>query len=171
MRNSALLAAAVLTASATAGAQKRALTFDDFSAVRAVGDPQPSPDGKSILYAVRTTDVSANRRVSLTFFVPSNGGSPQVFPSQTVSATEARWSPDGKRIAYIASGQTLDRGRRWNQHKTTHASERRSNRPHMVADRRPDRIHVGCLSRLLDRCVQRRQGQGCVRQQSQSPHR
>jgi dipeptidyl aminopeptidase/acylaminoacyl peptidase len=105
MRIYALLSAAVLTASATAGAQKRALTFDDFSAVRAVSDPQPSPDGKSILYAVRTTDVSANKRNSLTFLVPSSGGSPQVFPSQSISATEARWSPDGKRVAYIASGQ------------------------------------------------------------------
>lgn len=106
MRIYVLFAAATFTASATAGAQqKRALTFDDFSAVRAVSDPQPSPDGKGILYAVRTTDVSANKRVSQTFFVSTSGGTPQVFPSQSVSATEARWSPDGKRVAYVASGQ------------------------------------------------------------------
>ena len=28
-----------------------------------------------------------------------------MFPSADVAATEARWSPDGKRVAYIAGGQ------------------------------------------------------------------
>ncbi|MEP6496208.1 MAG: DPP IV N-terminal domain-containing protein, partial [bacterium] len=106
MRTNALLTAALFAASASAGAQqKRALTFDDFSAVRAVGDPQPSTDGKLILYSVRTTDVQANKRASQTFVVPVGGGAPQVFPAPSVSATEARWSPDGKHIAYVASGQ------------------------------------------------------------------
>ena len=37
--------------------------------------------------------------------IPVGGGSPRAFPAAEVSATEARWSPDGKRIAYIAAGQ------------------------------------------------------------------
>ncbi len=99
-------AAAASVAFATAGAQQpRTITFDDFEAVRGVGDPQPSPDGKLILYAVRTTDVSANARSSHTYVVPTAGGSPRAFPGPDVSATEARWSPDGKRVAYIAGGQ------------------------------------------------------------------
>jgi len=106
MRTNVLLTAALFAAFASAGAQqKRALTFDDFSAVRAVSDPQPSPDGKLILYNVRTTDVPANKRASQTFVVPTGGGAPRAFPSPSVAATEARWSPDGKHIAYVASGQ------------------------------------------------------------------
>ncbi len=100
------VAAAVSVALATAGAQQpRTITFDDFEAVRGVGDPQPSPDGKLILYSVRTTDVSANTRSSHTYVVPAAGGSARAFPGPDVSATEARWSPDGKRVAYVAGGQ------------------------------------------------------------------
>ena len=67
MRTYVLLAGGLLAAT-TAGAQaRRALTFEDFAAVRGVSDPQISPDGKSVLYAVRTTDVSANKRATQTF--------------------------------------------------------------------------------------------------------
>jgi dipeptidyl aminopeptidase/acylaminoacyl peptidase len=108
MRTLKLLAGAVLVVSASAGAQqKRTLTFEDFAAVRAVSDPQPSPDGKLVLYAVRTTDVAANKRTSQTFVVATAGGTATPFPGNAVDApaTEARWSPDGKRVAYIANDQ------------------------------------------------------------------
>ncbi|MBV9871730.1 MAG: PD40 domain-containing protein [Frankiaceae bacterium] len=81
------------------------MTLDDFAAVRAVSDPQPSPDGARILYTVRTTDVANNRRTPATFIISSSGGAPRAFPSADASATEARWSPDGKHIAYVAGGQ------------------------------------------------------------------
>lgn len=100
------LAVSTLAALSTARAQqKRTITFDDFSAVRAVSDPQPSPDGKFVLYAVRTTDVAANTRASQTFIVPFAGGTPHVFPSADAGATEARWSPDGKHVAYVSHDQ------------------------------------------------------------------
>lgn len=85
--------------------QKHPITFDDFAAVRAVSDPQISPDGRSVLYAVRTTDVAANRRAGKTYVMPVAGGAPRAFPSDDVSASEARWSPDGRHVAYIAGGQ------------------------------------------------------------------
>ena len=85
--------------------QRRVMSFDDFSAIRAVSDPQLSPDGRSVLYAVRTTDVAANRRTTRTFIVPIDGGIPRAFPERNVAATEARWSPDGAHVAYIADGQ------------------------------------------------------------------
>jgi Tol biopolymer transport system component len=105
MRNLVLLGL-TLTALGTAGAQqKHAITFDDFAAIRGVSDPQVSPDGKSALYAVRTVDLTANRRAARTYVIPIAGGMPQLFPSPDVSATEARWSPDGKHIAYITGDQ------------------------------------------------------------------
>ena len=59
-------------ASPASAQQKRAITFEDFSSVRAVSDPQPAPDGKTVLYAVRTTDVAANRRTGERFFGQSD---------------------------------------------------------------------------------------------------
>ena len=81
------------------------MTFEDFAAVRNVGDPQLSPDGKWVLYSLRTTDVAANRRTTVTLLTPIAGGSAKQFPDANTKASEARWSPDGKRVVYSASGQ------------------------------------------------------------------
>ena len=100
------LAIILASGSRTLGAQqKRAITFDDFAAVRAVADPQVAPDGRSVLYSVRTTDVGANRRTGKTFMAAVAGGAPHIFPADEVNASEARWSPDGRRVVYVAGGQ------------------------------------------------------------------
>lgn len=104
-RNVRFTCAALTLIASSASAQKRTITFDDFAAVRNVTDPQISPDGRSVLYNVRTTDVANNRRASHTVIISSAGGSPAPFPSADVAATEARWSPDGKHVAYVAGGQ------------------------------------------------------------------
>ena len=102
-----LLIPAALTCVVTSNAiaQQHPITFDDFAAVRAVSDPQISPDGRSVLYAVRTTDVAANRRSGKAYILAIAGGTPRVFPGDDVSASEARWSPDGRRVAYVSGGQ------------------------------------------------------------------
>jgi dipeptidyl aminopeptidase/acylaminoacyl peptidase len=106
MRISYLSAALSLSVACVAAAQqKRPITFDDFAAVRAVSDPQPSPDGKRVLYTVRTTDVTRNTRSAQTYVVSTAGGAARPFPGADVSAAEARWSPDGKHVAYVAGGQ------------------------------------------------------------------
>ena len=66
----ALLAPAPLVAQA-----RRAMTFDDFAALKAVSDPQLSPDGRTVLYSVRTTDVEANRRAGTTYALTLGGAS------------------------------------------------------------------------------------------------
>jgi dipeptidyl aminopeptidase/acylaminoacyl peptidase len=88
-----------------AQAQKRAITFADFTALRSVSDPQVSPDGRQVLYSVRVTDLDANRRLPSTYIIPITGGTARAFPHDTVRASEARWSPDGASIAYVAGGQ------------------------------------------------------------------
>ena len=99
-----VLVGALGTADARAQA-RRPMTFADFAAVRNVSDPQLSPDGRRVLYAVRTTDVDANRRTTFTYVMPLAGGAARRFPDDSVRATEARWSPDGLRVAYVAGGQ------------------------------------------------------------------
>ena len=58
---------------ATALAQHR-LTFDDLAAIRRIGAPRVSPDGKWIAYDASTIDVPANYRHSAIYLVPSSGG-------------------------------------------------------------------------------------------------
>src|SRR4051794_11067503 len=107
MRTALLLAAALVAVELQAqGRVQRPMTFDDFSAVRNVGDPQISPDGKWVLYSVRTTDVNANKRTTVTRILPTGAaGITRQFPDAVTAASEARWSPDGNSVAFIASGQ------------------------------------------------------------------
>ena len=99
-----------LGSSSPASAQKRPMTFDDFAAMHGVSDPQVSPSGASVLYAVRTTDLAHNHRTTATFIIPAAGGTPKQFPSTTVKASEARWSPDGKSVAFISGDQLWTAG-------------------------------------------------------------
>ncbi|HEY8832907.1 MAG TPA: hypothetical protein VIM21_10385 [Gemmatimonadaceae bacterium] len=99
------------------GRVQRPMTFDDFAAVRNVGDPQISPNGAWVLYSVRTTDVNANKRTTVTILAPAGGVTIKEsaaagaglragqFPNGSTQASEARWSPDGRRVAYISGGQ------------------------------------------------------------------
>jgi dipeptidyl aminopeptidase/acylaminoacyl peptidase len=88
-----------------AAQDRRAMTFDDFAAVRAVSDAQIAPNGRAVLYAVRTVELDANRRTAATMLAPIAGGAPRRWPDDSTSATQARWSPDGARVAYVAGGQ------------------------------------------------------------------
>jgi dipeptidyl aminopeptidase/acylaminoacyl peptidase len=98
-------AAVALVFAASSAFAQRAMTFEDFAAVKNVSDPQISPSGAQVLYSLRTTDVAKNSRSTVTYIIPATGGAPRQFPSATVKATEARWSPDGKWVAYTSGDQ------------------------------------------------------------------
>ncbi len=101
----ATLALALLAPTVLAAQTRRPITFDDFAAIKAVSDPQLSPDGRTVLYAVRSTDVTANRRATTTYALALGDDAARAFPDDTTRATEARWSPDGRRVAFTAGGQ------------------------------------------------------------------
>src|ERR1700693_3270891 len=86
------------------GRVQRPMTFEDFAAVKNVGDPQVSPNGAWVLYSRRTTDVNANKRTTVTVLAPVGGNTIKdagansglragQFPNATTQASEARWSP------------------------------------------------------------------------------
>jgi dipeptidyl aminopeptidase/acylaminoacyl peptidase len=113
MPNSAVRTAFALVAIAVATLPLRAqnkteqapLTIDTFEAVKDVSDPQIAPNGSAVLYSVRTTSLGTNSRSSMTWKAATSGGPPTAFPDASTSVGEARWSPDGKRVAFIAGDQ------------------------------------------------------------------
>jgi len=70
-----------------------------------LGDPQLSPDGKTILYGVSYTSIAENRSVRNLFTIPVTGGDPTQLTMDGKSIASARWSADGKAIYFLQGGQ------------------------------------------------------------------
>jgi dipeptidyl aminopeptidase/acylaminoacyl peptidase len=104
--------ALALCALAPARAQtpRARLTVQELLKIRRVADPQLSPDGRWIAYQVTVPDVAANRSVTQIYLIPAGGGEPKQLTSGAESASEPRWSPDGKALAFVTGGQvwTMD---------------------------------------------------------------
>src|SRR5262245_61972109 len=86
-------------------AQERRFTIDDLLKVRRVSDPQLSPDGRHVAYVIGDVNFDANRVVNQIYVVPIGGGEPKQLTKGNSSATSPRWSPDGKKIAFVTGNQ------------------------------------------------------------------
>jgi len=94
----------ILSALASAAlAAGRAMTIDDLLAVKAVSDPQLSPDGKLVAYVVSETDRDAGKTNSSLWLVPVSGGGPKRLTTTPGTNNHPRWSPDGKALAFVST--------------------------------------------------------------------
>jgi dipeptidyl aminopeptidase/acylaminoacyl peptidase len=98
------IAAAVWSPVAGQQSARRTLTLDDLSKVRAVSDPQVSPDGGWVAYVVGTSDLEKDKRDSDIWMVSWDGAN-QVRLTATAETSETmpRWSADGKYLAFLTS--------------------------------------------------------------------
>ena len=85
--------------------QKAVMTFEDVLAVKAVSDPQVSPDGKWIAYVVTSVDVKENAGDADLWLVSTDRSNvtPVRLTTSQKNDTQPRWSPDGRRIAFISA--------------------------------------------------------------------
>ena len=86
-------------------AQKRAITFDDFIAMKAVGDPQLSPDGKWVAYAVREYSLKENRGTGRIWLAELATGQTRRLTEGPGSDRQPRWSPDGRLLGFVSTRQ------------------------------------------------------------------
>jgi len=84
-------------------AQKRAITFEDYIALKSVSDPQLSPDGKWVAYTVSIPSLQDNRNVSRVWVVEVATGKSRQLTGGPGSDRQPRWSPDGKTLAFVST--------------------------------------------------------------------
>jgi|HubBroStandDraft_6_1064221.scaffolds.fasta_scaffold05402_2 dipeptidyl aminopeptidase/acylaminoacyl peptidase len=91
------------TASATEGpAATRNLTVDDYFRILEVDDAQISPEGKWVAYTVKTPDLKDDKNKTRVWMISTTGGAPIPLTAEDVSSEHARWSPDGKYLAFLS---------------------------------------------------------------------
>src|SRR5581483_11657884 len=103
------VAAIAIAAGAALGVPMRAqetrsdtrLTTDHYLDWERVGDAQIAPDGSRIVYTREHVDKINDKWVPELWIVNADGSQNRFF----VKGSAARWSPDGKRILYIAEGE------------------------------------------------------------------
>ena len=94
---------------ATLGAQQAAdaqakptkLTLESYFDLEDVQDPQLSPDGKRVIYTRRWVDKLNDKWESSLWIMNADGSRSR----HLLDGSNAIWSPDGSRIAYLAKGE------------------------------------------------------------------
>src|SRR5436189_5438817 len=85
----ALIVVAIVASTAHAQA-KHPFTFEDMMKLKRVGAPQPSPDGKWVVFDCEEVDLEANTKTSHLWIVPANRTDP--------SRGEAAQSGESRRL-------------------------------------------------------------------------
>jgi dipeptidyl aminopeptidase/acylaminoacyl peptidase len=77
---------------------------EDIYALASVGDPRLSPDASRVAYVVNRIDRDANRYRSAIWLAPLDGSEePRQLTSGERGDTSPRWSPDGRRLAFLSN--------------------------------------------------------------------
>jgi dipeptidyl aminopeptidase/acylaminoacyl peptidase len=112
---------------------QRGMTAADTLRVAAVGDPQISPDGGLVVYTVSTTEEGGSRTALWLARADDARRGPEVLLPAEWNASRPRWSPDGRRLAFVASR---------NQQSGLWVVALADRRPRFVAEMRSSNFHI-----------------------------
>lgn len=98
------LLASMAAVTLTPGSGSQPLSPSDLAGLDRVSAPQVSPDGASVIYAVRTTDPGSNRsETSIWRMELDDPHSLRRLASSDGGAVAAKWSPDGQSIYFLSA--------------------------------------------------------------------
>jgi len=93
----------LLSLVAVSAAESHPFSIHDMLAMDRISDPQVSPDGKWVVFALRATDLAANRGSTDLWMVGSDGTGLRRMTSHSAAEFNPRWSPDGKAIYFLST--------------------------------------------------------------------
>jgi len=83
-------------------ASSHPFSIDDMLAMQRISEPRVSPEGKNIVFVLRTTDLEENKGRTDLWLVGTDGGRPRRLTSDPASDGNPRWAPDGKSVYFIS---------------------------------------------------------------------
>ena len=83
--------------------QKTPFQSLDVFSLEWASNPQISPDASQIIYRRNGFDIMKDRSRGNLWILNTDGSSHRKLTSREVNESNARWSPDGKRIAFVSS--------------------------------------------------------------------
>ena len=98
--------ALLLPVHASAEAGRRPITAQDLWAVKRVGAPALSPDGRRAAISVQEWSIAKNKPVARIWLVDVAGGATRRLTNSDASDTAPAWSSDGTRLAFVSKRGT-----------------------------------------------------------------
>jgi len=97
------LAAARIAEAAPAQSASHRFEGNDLFALQRVTDPQIRPDGGAVAYVRESFDIMIDRSRHAIWLVDTHTAAQEPLDTGPLSASSPRWSPDGRRLAYVVS--------------------------------------------------------------------
>ena len=107
----ALFLIAFFLGGASAAAQQTPFGVDDAINLTRVSDPRMSPDGERVLFSRSELDWDENERITSLWIVNADGTDARRFTGED-GDSGARWSPDGRWVAFLRSSGDGEERRR-----------------------------------------------------------
>ncbi len=92
-----------LASTVSAADGQRAFAIEDLYRVQTPSAPAVSPDGKSVVYTLTSSDIRAVKRTTNLWRVDASGGTSHRLTASESSDTSPAFSPDGKTLAFVST--------------------------------------------------------------------
>ncbi len=96
-----LLAYLLVLSSVAVAQAKRPFIFEDMMSLKRVNEPIVSPDGKWVAFSAVVVNLEKNTKTPHLWVIPASGGDAKQLTSGP-GEDRPRWSPDGKKLAFLS---------------------------------------------------------------------